>query len=857
MGQNIVIPASPRPIELAQPETVEKGESKAIVTDTSIPVSTEIHNRQTISSTDDANVIQESTGAQSSHANLRHSEPISMPKETWSKEDFTMTVIWCDINVHDPVENVPTQNEIVKICKFLYLFKDYEACEEHIRYLDRTDEVILVVSGSMGSILIPLVHDSRQVKFINVKESLTRQIYNEQIGHLTEKEGVSFNVYRRRDKKHLESCASFIWMHLFTKILINNVTLFGSSSSSPLTTSHTEEKDKLVAHLRRMYDGKEEVLAFIDDFHTNYSANEAIQWYTRESILYEQLNKALRYKNLKLLLLFRFFIYDMWNQLSKNSKEQKESLQSSNHHHQGERRIEYAYRGQWMSATQIESLTESPNEFTSVNSFMSTSEREDVAREFAEKQHGRHESLRSVLFKIQMKVYPASETQLYASIKNESQFSSESEVLFAPGTIFRIHKIIHPMNKEKPTIIQLTLCKKNAPELHELITYWEENIESETNQASLGWLIMQTGQTEEAINFYRTLLDGLKPDDPLKKECYYGVGNLFVKLEEYQNALHYYKKALTKSQDDQKWIAKIESALAYTYVLLGDSDEALTTYKDALLIYIAEYDEVHKNTVQCYTGIGDVHQSKKEYASAIDSYTRALELGEQLNPPPKDPLYLNILLINLASIYYIEKNYKESLSLFEKALNNYNEKLRNEYEHLLYHDEKLGMLHENIGHVYRKDKKYSEALLSFHKAAEIYYYTFPQTNQHNQGIRKAIRYCNKKLRNKQATIERYQNEHSLSEQRPSSISSRHHLISREKSKDTKQAIVEEPNQDATVNGIYSNRETSEKPPNLSEDHTRTSSIRNQATKRVKQTKPADDENEPNLNQPPRIDSRRK
>lgn len=45
------------------------------------------------------------------------------------------------------------------------------------------------------------------------------------------------------------------------------------------------------------------------DFEQNYSANEALSWYTRDSFLFRMLNKALRTENIDIIYKFRFFSY--------------------------------------------------------------------------------------------------------------------------------------------------------------------------------------------------------------------------------------------------------------------------------------------------------------------------------------------------------------------------------------------------------------------------------------------------------------------------------------------------------------------------------------------------------------------
>ena len=56
----------------------------------------------------------------------------------------------------------------------------------------------------------------------------------------------------------------------------------------------------------------------IDDFDRDYpSKHEAIWWYTCNSFLCDVLNKALRARNIEVILLYRFFIADIYRQLKR------------------------------------------------------------------------------------------------------------------------------------------------------------------------------------------------------------------------------------------------------------------------------------------------------------------------------------------------------------------------------------------------------------------------------------------------------------------------------------------------------------------------------------------------------------
>ncbi|CAF1271096.1 unnamed protein product [Rotaria sp. Silwood1] len=71
------------------------------------------------------------------------------------------------------------------------------------------------------------------------------------------------------------------------------------------------DKDEMISLSKKQYKDNKNELSIVHEFEENYSSDRAIWWYTRESFLYRQWNKALRVQNIDLLFIFRFFIRDI------------------------------------------------------------------------------------------------------------------------------------------------------------------------------------------------------------------------------------------------------------------------------------------------------------------------------------------------------------------------------------------------------------------------------------------------------------------------------------------------------------------------------------------------------------------
>ncbi|CAF1630960.1 unnamed protein product, partial [Rotaria sordida] len=78
----------------------------------------------------------------------------------------------------------------------------------------------------------------------------------------------------------------------------------------------------------------------------------------------------------------------------------------------------------------------------------------------------------------------------------------------------------------------------------------------------------------------------------------------------------------------------------------------------------------------------------------------------------KDPFDLATSSINLARIFYLRRKFSKALSFYTKPLEVYQKTMRS-------NDPRIGKLHEDIGDVYRKWKKFHTAAISYHRAAEV------------------------------------------------------------------------------------------------------------------------------------------
>ncbi|CAF1686918.1 unnamed protein product, partial [Adineta ricciae] len=319
----------------------------------------------------------------------------------------------------------------------------------------------------------------------------------------------------------------------------------------------------------KYYDGNVSQLNILNEFEHNYSPDNAIWWYTRESFLFRLLNKALRVQNIDLLFLFRFFILDIRQQLV-----QYQCLSSM-----------HIYRGQLMSNEELQILKNSIGQLVSMNSFLSASTNRDVAL-FYLSDFIPTDDLQKVLLDIDADPLLVDNIP-FANIMPHSYFPSEEEVLIMLGSIFRLIDIYYDENQVYN--VRLTLCSNNDSSVQTIIENIREESEKNnkgmTNLLSFGSVLRTMGKFCEAKRYYHRLLNELSYDHEYIADCYYGLGKVANEQGDYDSGLRWHHESLE---------TKIRT--------LGPNDPRL---------------------VDSYLNMGGIYSRKNEYKLALESCNKA------------------------------------------------------------------------------------------------------------------------------------------------------------------------------------------------------------------------------------------
>ncbi|CAF3727623.1 unnamed protein product [Rotaria sp. Silwood1] len=417
----------------------------------------------------------------------------------------------------------------------------------------------------------------------------------------------------------------------------------------------------------------------IKDFEQNYSVDEAISWYTRDSFLFRTLNKALRTENIDIVFKFRFFfLTDLLNQLKFLHNEFMELLDDM------------------------------------VLTVFSWRMYNYVALLFAGQ--GDSRPLReSVLF--QIKIYTQDNLKPFANIKEKSFMKDEDEILFSLGTIFRIESV--ESLDQYVWLVNLILSGDEDQQLQNLRKYFQDNLDQTSSINDLGDFLYKIGDYNRAQNYYRILLNKYPSDHRDLVMIYCNMGVLQHCQNNYREASNYFTTAFLllanslpfKNDHDHIDFATLNYNLACSIAKFQGYRVALSIFKRALDRLNKYVRTNHPSLINMYNGYALANADNGLFGMAIFYHTVALTIAETMTP---------INQLDLANTYYsmgltykLKKDYSQALDSFQKSVHIRRLCLPEN------HPDLADVCH-NIAHIYNYQGHYELTLQTYEKVLEIY-----------------------------------------------------------------------------------------------------------------------------------------
>ncbi|UJR16763.1 hypothetical protein I4U23_003663 [Adineta vaga] len=463
-----------------------------------------------------------------------------MHTDDHDKQLKIFSLIWLDTNL---TESRDTERKLRCIINHVKKFQDVKQCLNFIEERSQKDRLVVIVNGKLGKEIVPYIHDYKHVISIYVycADKKTNEQWSSKFSKikavLTELNELIFRIESdHRIQKKVEEPLAMSFFSTTSSLGTSTTGVNGQFVFSQILVdcllrlkSHPADRNELVEHLKKQYQGNPDEMNNLREFEEGYSSSNALWWYTRESFFYKTLNTALRNQDIHMIFLFRSFISDIYHCLL--DYQSKIPMQ--------------VYRSQMMPLNELKTLEKRIGQFISINSFFSTSLLQDRALSFFELSDNSSE-LQRVLFEINSDSKTIS-SKPFAEISSYSYFADELEVLFMLGSIFRLQNI--HQDDQQLWIIRMTLCNDDEHDLKQVLNHMKQQVgNGETNLRVFGNILLRMGKFQLAEQYFHRFIKQLPPNDSLLIELYEDLGKLTSQNGDYDMSMHWHQRSLELKQ---------------------------------------------------------------------------------------------------------------------------------------------------------------------------------------------------------------------------------------------------------------------------------------------------------------------
>ena len=543
--------------------------------------------------------------------------------EIQNHDDFI--VVWASPN------DVPSK--LNYLVDYLKKYHSQENCIDYIKQV-KSDRKILLVTNDLQSISV--FEDLKQIQSIyvlqedNQNTELNRNDHPKVVGIfenqdqltdrlrkdilLTYRNDLPISVSSLNEITTEQSLTNlhgntlmFLWDQLFIYYLLKSPNI-----------DMNKAKTDMLEQCRLEYENNEIVLKQIDDFDGNCSVNNALQWYTKDSFVYRLLNKAFRTRNIQLIRKFQYFLI----LLSRNFEELSKEIQED---------PSVVYRGQLLKEHSLRQLTSNVHRLISINTIMSTSRNEKVARLYV------LGATHAVVFKIHLPKVVYSSFKPFVDIGRLSSYPNEQEIIFFVGTVFSIDSV--RQEDHSTWFIELTLNTDMPKHIGKLLDEFQLSIQFLKNMPHR---FMQTDDFNMINCYYHMLTkETFSINNIPSVMMHVHLAFVLSNLGFYDKAIELYKNALVVGE-----MSVMSPESKVLHIIIGHLYYHLSKYDDALTYYglvLSLFNETDLLTSELFKHIGDVWKKLERIDIALSCYEKALTIADGQISPSLLAIYRNVV----------------------------------------------------------------------------------------------------------------------------------------------------------------------------------------------------------------------
>ena len=631
-------------------------------------------------------------------------------------ENFRL--IWLNAYIDESNDDFRnSMSHLRRIANTIDQFTDYDECADFLRQIN-DEKIFMIVSGDLAERAVSVLHNASELDSIFVFCD-NKALHEQWVKTWPKVKGVFTNIElicQSLKKAALRCDQNSIPISLVPPS--DTSTMFNQNLNQlDHTFMYTQILKEILLEINNYGEQCVQDLAYycreqsidsgnIDKFEQEYRLQTPVWWYTYDCCLYPMLNRALRTLEVETIVKMGFYIHDLHQQLQQLHNQQVSTTTF------------LVYRGQGLSENKFENMQKAKGGLLSFNNFLSTSRDPRVSFLFAESALSNPELI-GILF--QMTINPAISSVPFADLNEVSCYKDqEQEILFSMHTVFRIDEITQIDGNNRFWRVELTLTVDNDPQLNALTKRIRQETTGSSGWSRLGQLLIKLGEFDQAECVYETLLGQSTSDECEIARLYSQLGRVKDIQGEYEAALSFHNKSL---EIRERILSPNDPDLAYSYGNIGIVYYNMGNYSTALSYYDKEL-EMKKIAfasndpalAKCYNNIGLVYDDMGDYTRALSYYEKDLEITKIALPPNHPDLATSYN--NIGLVYRNMGDYSKAVLSYEEALKIWKIVLPSSHPN-------LAAAYNNIALAYRDMGDYTTALSHFRKALEIWKITLP------------------------------------------------------------------------------------------------------------------------------------
>jgi len=516
-------------------------------------------------------------------------KPTDWETNSFDRIENSFVVVWCDASIGLNTNSDDDTNTLVQLARIvnkkrqlIHTFNEVNPCRDFIKHVNN---ICLIISGSLGQELIPLVHDLIQIHSIYIfcmnkpKYDAWAKQYPKVCGVFTDIKEIceclkSYYITQTpSDYEQLQFDLVNKETILPTKDKREYPFLYSLLNKMILANMKSIKQENMIEFCRMEYQSKYQA-HLINEFETNYFQHNPIWWFTRDSFFQGIINRALQIHDLYTLSMMNPFLKDLDLKLSELNRQQlpispKPLL---------------LYLSQSISMDDLKKLKLNNGGFMCINQFIFANTEKSIALMFIELQNptAMNTNNVNVLFEISIsQTNPANVS--YANIGAISEFVHEKEYLLSMSSIFRIDKIEECIDIPSIWSVHLTLIDKNDSQFIKFIDIInQEYFDQDNDLEELGMNIIERFyQFKSTRKLYEQQLS-FKTKPIRSILLHYNMGIIYDCLNKYDKALEEYKYAINITrnfvpnghQEDRICLIPLYSNIGLTYQQLNQHKHA-------------------------------------------------------------------------------------------------------------------------------------------------------------------------------------------------------------------------------------------------------------------------------------------